>query len=536
MVNLAIVIASSEYLDKNENLPTVKNDFRLISNILSLSGKYSEILSILDNKNSSEVKSLISSFINKYKAQEINEVFFYFSGHGIRKANKDGDELFLKLYNTTDEKILSSSLSNTEIDGYLRECNPNLAVKILDCCNSGTHYLKESSNSLVKHFESTKSKFKDLIFLSSSRENEASYALDDFSFFTKAIALSILENEIDTEIYYKDLISSVNDYSNSTYYPEPRLVIQGGFLHPFITYNVGILKFLTEQEKIQPFNLFETKEENLDDKVADDSFGLLSLKKIILEKSNNYLSKQEIIDYLRIVQSTLENKENYRDINELFDILIEKDVNVVEETSIGQWLKENSNKDYFAQPRYEQESYTTQEYVPAPQKVKKVKKPSNSNTSLFANKSFLSRLASEYQEYEEVEQVLKSVTNYRTVLKGFRTTCSLSLEDSEQIHTNFLFALKPKQNYLCLRAYNIYLVVLFSAQEIATFIQVTTLKSYDWDKYEKVNSTKWFVKESSFKTLTAENYALQVVASIRKKLDESIKDHIANSKDTNEMT
>ncbi|TNL53641.1 hypothetical protein EYB59_01260 [Acinetobacter bereziniae] len=76
MINLAIIIASSEYLNKSDNLPTVKNDFRLIFNILNLSDKYKEILPILDNKNSSEVKSLISTFINKYKGENINEIFF----------------------------------------------------------------------------------------------------------------------------------------------------------------------------------------------------------------------------------------------------------------------------------------------------------------------------------------------------------------------------------------------------------------------------------------------------------------------------
>lgn len=536
MINLAIVIASSEYLDKNDNLPTVKNDFRLISNIMSLSGKYTEILNILDNKNSSEVKSLISTFINKYKEKEVNEIFFYFSGHGVRKMNKDTDELFLKLYNTADDKILSSALSNTEVDGYLRECNPNLAIKILDCCNSGTHYLKESSNTLLKHFESTKSKFKDLIFISSSTENEASYAMDDYSFFTKALALSILDNEVDTEIYYKDLISAINDWSSSTYYPEPRIVMQGAFLHPFINYNEEIRNFLSEKEKLQPFKTFENTEDNLKDEAKSEAFGLLAIQKLILDKSQNYLSKKEILNYVKQVNDFFENSDNYKDISELFDVQIENDISLSNEESIGTWLTENSNKDYYAEPRYEQEPYTTQEYVPAPQKVKKVKKPSNLTNSFFSNKSFLSRLASEYQEYEEVEQVLKSVTNYRSVLKGFKVTCSLESENNKQVNTKILLSLKPKNNYLCLRAYNVYLVILFSAQEIATFTQITTLKSYDWDRYEKVKSTKWFVKESYFKSLNPKDYAHQIIGSIRKKLEESIKDHIANTKETTEMS
>ncbi len=274
----------------------------------------------------------------------------------------------------------------------------------------------------------------------------------------------------------------------------------------------------------------------MDENPEEDIFGLLSLKKIILEKSSHYLPKDEILNYVNNVQTELINTENYKDITELFDVSVEKDINLYDEDSIGTWLKENANKDYFAQPYYEQESFVTQKYVPAPQKVKKVKKPSHLNNNLFPSRSFLSLLASESQEYEEVEQVLKSVTNHRSVLKGFRTTCSLVMENNEQINTKILLSLKPKNNYLCLRAYNVYLVMLFSAQEIATFTQIITLKSYDWDKYQKVKSTKWFVKENYFTTLSPEDYALQIVASIRKKLEESIKDHIANSKETNEMT
>jgi hypothetical protein len=121
MKNIAIVIGSSEYQNKDDNLPSVKKDYNLVSKILELSQKYEDILNILDGESSSEIKSKISTFIKKYKEQNINEIFFYFSGHGVRKTDKDRDELYLKLYNTMDDKILSTSLSNTEVDDYLRE-------------------------------------------------------------------------------------------------------------------------------------------------------------------------------------------------------------------------------------------------------------------------------------------------------------------------------------------------------------------------------------------------------------------------------
>lgn len=535
MVNLAIVIGSSEYQDTRDNLPTVKNDFRLISNIVQLSKKYNEVLEILDNKNSSEIKSLISKFINKHKESEVNEIFFYFSGHGIRKPNQDGDELFLKLYNTSEDRLSSSSLSNSEVDGYLRECNPSLAVKILDCCNSGTHYLKDSANTLTKHFESTKSKFQDLIFLSSSRHNEQSHAFEDYSFFTKALALSILQNQVGTEIYYKDLISSINDYSASTYYPEPRVVLQGAFLHPFITYNNEISEFLKENEKLKSFNIFEIAEKNLEEETQEEVFGLLALKSSIIEKSKNFLSKEEILKYVKEVQDIIENGADYKDLSEFFDVTINNEIYLKNEESIGSWLIENQHKDYFAEPRYEQESYKTQEYRPAPKKVKKVKKPSNLSNNIFPAASFLGRWATEYNEYEEVEQILETVVNYRDVLKGFRCTCSLDVDADNKVKEKFLLSLRPKKEFLCLRAYDIHMVMLFSAQEIATFIQINTLKNYDWDRYEKVKSTKWFVKENYFKSLTSQDYASNVIDSVRKKIDESIKDQLVNVKETSDV-
>ncbi|TNL64910.1 hypothetical protein [Acinetobacter bereziniae] len=224
--------------------------------------------------------------------------------------------------------------------------------------------------------------------------------------------------------------------------------MQGAFLHPFIKYNTEIRNFLRDQEKIESFTTSEKFEENSKDDTENEAFGLLTVQKLILEKSRNYLSKNEILDYVKQVQNIFENSDNYKDISEIFDVEIEKDISLHNEDSIGTWLNENQNKDYFAEPRYEQESYTTQEYVAAPQKIKKVKKPSSRVNSLFSNTAILSRLASEYQEYEEVEQVLKSVTNYRSVLKGFKVTCSLSINNNEEINTKILLSLKPKNNYL----------------------------------------------------------------------------------------
>jgi hypothetical protein len=341
-----------------------------------------------------------------------------------------------------------------------------------------------------------------------------------------------LENKIDTDIYYKDLISSIADYSNSTFYPEPQAIIQGSILNPFINYNENVRNFLIEEEKLEPFKILETINNISKKEEIEGSFGLLHLQKIISDKSSNYLSKDEIFLYVKNLIDILINTESYKDINHFFEVGIDKDIYLPNEDSIGTWLKENKNKDYFAEPRYEQESYTTQEYVPAPQKIKKVINPSNIGSTFYGKSSILSRLGGVgYQEYEEVEQVLKSVTNYKSVLKGFNTTCTLTMSNNVKIDEKILLSLKPKSEFMCLRAYNIFLVIIFSLKEIAVFTKITTLKSYDWDRYKDIDESKWFVKENYLKPVSAEDCAQQVITSIRMKLEESIKDHISSFKD-----
>lgn len=82
-----LIIGSSEYIQKEDNLDSV-DDIQLISEILKLSKKYHEILILLDNKNSSDIKSSLSTFINKYKKEKIHEILFYFSGHGMKRPTR----------------------------------------------------------------------------------------------------------------------------------------------------------------------------------------------------------------------------------------------------------------------------------------------------------------------------------------------------------------------------------------------------------------------------------------------------------------
>ncbi len=140
-MKIAILIGVDIYTSQLGNLPACKKDVKLIKEILEATGEFSEILFISDNCNSDYVKSTISNFVSEIKDEQIDEVFFYFTGHG--DFYEQQFYYILSDYNTSKRK--QTSLENSEVDNWLRNLNPKLTIKVVDACHSGTTYIKSQS-------------------------------------------------------------------------------------------------------------------------------------------------------------------------------------------------------------------------------------------------------------------------------------------------------------------------------------------------------------------------------------------------------
>jgi len=46
-------------------------------------GSYDEVLTLVDLESASAVKEALSVFVKKHQKSAVDEVFFYFSGHGL---------------------------------------------------------------------------------------------------------------------------------------------------------------------------------------------------------------------------------------------------------------------------------------------------------------------------------------------------------------------------------------------------------------------------------------------------------------------
>lgn len=330
MSNLGIVIAVSDYSGGLSPLPGCKRDGEIIASILRVSGKFSHILSITEHTKSSEVKRELAEFVRAHQGKEIEEVFFYFSGHGYYSEN----ELNYLLSDYSPSRLKSTSLENSEVDSFVRSLSPSLFVKMVDSCNSGVPYIKNGEDSL-EHLKPTSGEFRKLYFMFSSNHDQSSYASEKISDFTENVVKSIVSHD-DGPVRYKDIIDYVSDSFKQTQRQTPFFVTQADFTEVFCdagqTLKAEIAQFLSNPSKV---NVGPEKSKKLVD--------------IVKRGSENYCTKAEAIAALKVFARFLHDVKLPSSLAELYNISVfEENSETPGQTSIGSWLKGKKGGEWFA--------------------------------------------------------------------------------------------------------------------------------------------------------------------------------------------
>jgi hypothetical protein len=229
--NAAIVIAVSDY-QRAVKLPACKNDGSLIRDILRETSRFKpeNIFYADTGTDSGTIKSALPKFIEELRKQHSSweEVFFYFSGHGMF----DGNDFFHILTDYDPTKLNRTSLSNTELDGLLRSLAPVLTVKVVDACESGTSYIKSPEEVQKALKKSADQQFKYCYFMFSSDQTQSSWQDGQLSYFTRALVRSLMEYE-NKSVRYQDIISFVSDQFLGNTAQRPFFVTQANHTEVF---------------------------------------------------------------------------------------------------------------------------------------------------------------------------------------------------------------------------------------------------------------------------------------------------------------
>ncbi|WP_233715939.1 caspase family protein [Helicobacter trogontum] len=307
MKNIAILIGNSEYKNLSK-LDFCKKDVSSIQKILDLNKKFE--IYIFENYQSEQLKNELSNIIRELKNSKINELLFYYTGHGVFK-----EQFYYLPINFTDKQFETTSLSNDELDNMLKSLETEMVIKIIDACQSGQQYIKESDQASIKK-SLTQRSFKKCHFFFSSMNNQSSMGDDKGSYFTNAIVESILTHKADS-IRYTDVQSYIADYfSNRSELQTPFFVNQSNATEIFLDKLISIQNFFKNNNPIINDN------EGVNQEIENDKIDIIEQLKTLSKK---YISKdmaQENIEYIFD-----ENKLNdmFNDnIKSIYDIKIDK--------------------------------------------------------------------------------------------------------------------------------------------------------------------------------------------------------------------
>ena len=437
-MKIAILLGVSKYAESKNDLPACEFDLEFMQKLLNLTGNYEEIYSpSCDGMTASDLKNSLAEWIEKYSKDDkkkIEEIFFYYTGHGEFFKG----EFYFQLSDFDAKKRSQTSLTNSELDTWLRGLEPELTVKVIDACNSGVPYIKGDNNDasrVVKYLDSTKGNFENCYFMFSSMAEQPSLQDRQLSYFTKTF-LDAVRNSDSTDTRYKHIIDYISDeFENNGDYSQqtPFFVTQAAFTEIFCTITDDI-------RNLEYVKLAFTPTLDGTNDVPKNS----SLKQLVEGDGKYYVGEE---DALKILASLKDGFEKYAypdDINDLYDMerVFQQSVTGLPlRKTIGRWL-ENSDHEFFAELTYK----------------------------------------SVYEDYSS--EILSSMGGRRKVqvLDGFEFTADVPFK---------VVRIRTKRKHPNIHDYHCVVTYLISSSKICLFYFYTRYRYKNWDDKVLVLDTSW---------------------------------------------
>lgn len=468
-MNLGIVIAVSDYGHLGSNLPGCVTDGKAIAEILRVDNRFDDVLVVTDNTNSSQVKSVLIDFISKHKDDDVEDIVFYFTGHG----DYSGDEFYFLLSDYDKKKKKKTSLENTELDNLLRSLNPKNTVKIVDACHSGTPYIKDP-DSFDAYLKSTKDRFNKCYFMFSSQADQYSYQDSHLSFFTKSIVESVHNHTSDT-IRYKDVIDHVSDSFLENTNQTPFFIVQADFTEPFCT--------ISETLKLSLSHFLES--DNSSEKVATsgENKSILELVKV---EAESYCTEEESVYFINNLIKDIKKTPLSEDLQGLYEVDFVKssDLSGIPDTkAIGKWLRSNDH------------SLFAREVV---RRVNVEKRVLKRNPALLVN-TFTALLPDSSDD-----EYFKTVTKSEIMVKGFRSTVDLPIS---------VLKIYAKPKFPNISTASAYIIPLISKTTLQLFYAFDFFTEEGWNEKRRSSSVDWSMYSLRIKEEGSSNrFAKEVIS------------------------
>lgn len=476
-MRLAIVCGIAHYKYQTV-LDACKNDAETLKTFLDATGAYSDICFLGPETTGADAKKLIAEFVQKHRTDSVDELLFYFSGHGDRID----DDFFYAMSDYKGDRRETTGLRNSELDSLIRNFSPELTIKIVDACYSGSTYIKADDDITPVIQKSAKDNLlKKLYFLYSSAADQASWAGTKFSHFTLALFQSLVDQN--GPVRYRDLIAAVADEMSRSGAPTPTFVVQADNLETFVQMDVSLAELLnTAIGGFQPPSAnsdsadvegkFQSNAEVV--QMAQNHQEPLSLAELAAVKARDtYCTEEEAKANIQLIETLLISEKWPQDIRDAYEIQVrELDEDVVpNKLAIAKWISSLTDDSVFASQTFETQKYTVEEYKEVP------KKPSTRGKVAVGHWADFRNLFGEEKEYK-----LESVQKERKVVSGFKYTV-------DPVFTPHQLTFIPKLPSL--EQYAATLVCLFSRRSLTCLYAFEHLPYLGWNYAQHAKADQW---------------------------------------------
>jgi hypothetical protein len=477
-MRIAILIGVSKY-DTHDDLPGCAKDAAAMQAMLKASQTFDQVECFDKDTNAAQLKADLSNIFRQLKGQSIDELLFYFSGHGMYHIG----DFYYALTDFDDSTIRQTSLQNSEIDNQIKSLGPKLVVKIIDACQSGVAYIK-GKEEIRSYYEKSIGGFENCYFMHSSMSNQSSFGTANISAFTGSI-LSAVVNTTQTEIRYKHVIDYVSDEFEGNTRQTPFFVAQADHTEVFLPVTTivkqAIGKFIKSAPKVRKPAVTKTQEtkQPLLDRVKKDA--------------EDYATHEETKTLLNGLQVLLESAVSDQELAGLYEKQVHaSDVNELpKKLFIGRWLQQNIHE-YFAVPTFTEETYEEEIAQPIFMSIAQMMRPN------------------------------RTAIRHRQVLTGYDLTAEVPFKC---IYINF------RPLYPNLPHYSAMITFIFSKKEIRFFHALVAYKERSWTTREISTDFDWETTTFQLKDVESikafmnkcfNDFSRFVLETIRKKFNSTI--------------
>jgi len=474
-INVAILIGISDYGSSTVNLPQCENDVSLASEIINKLKKPRYILSISGKSSGQEATDKVIKFFSEMKEKEekVDELIFYFTGHGLAHEKNGGEiESRLVFSDYSPSRINQTTISSEFIDELSRSLSPDTYVKIIDSCYSGSKLIKGNIEQREKFLSElskdkshyTEAGFNNVYVMASSRSDQVSFANSKFSDFSEALFLSLCD--LPDDVKYRHVVNRLAD-DFSTKEQRPIFVTQGSLDEGFGIIPQELRDIIYEKLSSDASGTAE----NVKNK-SDETAALLNdLAEKIKEKTATKLFNRNYFnDFLNIVQEKTTSLVDA--LSPFYEVVIDSSENQIlpNEKVIGEWIK-NNNHSYFARVRYKKQEIESNETI--------------TNRPLVRG---MSGLEINGKASEETK------INREQVVIGF---IPVGMDDNAEAKNSRVKEVRliPKEEMRVLDSILIHIAIINSQERIALFTSIEACPLIDWDRYSSPKCPSWKIHE-----------------------------------------